>query len=112
MFRTYEVFHFWSNAYYYRMFKKLIDSLIPTGIMKLLVEKYFTKKFKFVKLEEGPKVLGVDDLLFGFKIWFGSCIISTLTFAVERLKKSLKKPRKIKFSKVVPINTKKKRIKH
>lgn len=102
MFTTYEVFLFWSYSYYFRMFKKLIDNLIPTGIMKYLIENYFTKKLKFVKFEEGPKVLSVEDLLFGFKIWFGSCLISTFAFMAERRKGFVNKPRKMKFIKVSP----------
>ncbi|CAG9798468.1 unnamed protein product [Chironomus riparius] len=98
-----EVFMFWSHSYYFRMYKMLIDSLIPTGIMKYLVDTYYTKKLQFEKFDEGPKVLSVDDLLFGFKIWLGCCLISVLSFVAEILYQIILKPRKIEFYKVHPI---------
>lgn len=104
LYTTTEVFQFWSHSFYFRMFKILIDNLIPTGIMVHLVENNFTRAWKFEKPEEGPKVLEVDDLLFGFNIWFGCCIISTFSFVTE-LGFNLLKPKKskrIKFMKIHP----------
>ena len=101
-----DVFVFLSRAYYFRMFKILVDDLIATGVMKHLVENYYTRKYKFEKVEEGPKVLSINDLLFGFNIWLGCCLISLLAFVAERITrfiKPIKKPSKIKFSKIFPI---------
>lgn len=86
------------------MFKILIDNLIPTGIMNHLVEIHYTKSWKFQKPEVGPSTLKVNDLLFGFNIWFGFCLISTLAFVAELGLKLLKSrtSKRIKFIKIHP----------
>ncbi|CAG9800605.1 unnamed protein product [Chironomus riparius] len=68
LYTTYDVFLFIDNSFYFQMFKKVINDLIPTGIMNHLIEYNYTKKIKFDKIEKEPQVLNVDDLLFGFKI--------------------------------------------
>jgi hypothetical protein len=85
LYTTYEVFMFHNFAFYYRMFKNVIDNLIPTGIMNYLIENHYTRKWKFEKLEDEPKVLSLDDLVFGFNIWLGSCLISLIMFFAELL---------------------------
>ena len=102
-----EVFMFWSHSYYFRMYKILVDSLIPTGIMKYLVDTYYTKKLQFETFEEGPRVLSVDDLLFGFNIWLGCCLFSFLTYLAEKLFQFISQPRKVQFYKVHPIEIQK-----
>ena len=98
-----DAFYFYGAAYYTRMFMKIIDNLIPTGVMNYLIEEHYTRKWKFVKDEKGPKILTVNDLAFGFNIWLGSCFISILGFVVERFIKFMKKPVKVKYAKVHPV---------
>lgn len=104
LFTSQDVFYFYGASYYTRMFIKILDNLIPTGVLKYLIEEHYTKKWKFAKVEKGPKILAVDDLAFGFNIWLGSCLVSTLGFIVEIFIKFMRKPTKIKYAKVRPIN--------
>jgi hypothetical protein len=107
LYTNHEVFAFWNHIFYFRMFKILIDNLIATGVMKHLVEKYYTKKWKFEKFVESRKVFSVQDLAFGFHIWLWCCLMSFLGFLAELIYKRLnsprKKPKPIKFAKVHPI---------
>ena len=104
LFTTQEVFVFRNQDFYYPMFKNLINRLIPSGIIKYLIENFHTKKIKFVKDGDEPKVLSLDDLMFGFNIWLGCCVISLLTFIIEQTVKYRKKkrPMKFKFAKIHP----------
>jgi len=86
------------------MFIKIIDDLIPTGIMKHLIEEYYTKKLKFAKVGKEPQVLTLDDLAFGFNIWLGFCLLSIVGHVAEHLVRFVTKPKKQKFAKVLPIN--------
>ncbi|CAG9812359.1 unnamed protein product [Chironomus riparius] len=99
-----DVFYFYGAAYTTRMLLKIIDNLIPTGVMKFLIEEYYTRKWKFAKDEKGPKILTVDDLAFGFNIWLGSCCISIVGFIIEFIIKFIRKPVKVKYAKVYPVN--------
>ena len=83
MYTIFEVFLFYDHTYYFRMMKNAIDSLIPNGIMKYLIENYYLKTSKLPQIEMEPKVLSLDDLLFGFKIWLGCCLISFFGLMVE-----------------------------
>jgi len=104
LYTTYEVFMFHNFAFYFRMLKNVIDNLIPTGIMNHLIETHYTRKWKFEKFEDGPKVLSLDDLIFGFNIWLGCCLISFISFILEQVLRIFKKqPRVIKFAKVHPL---------
>jgi hypothetical protein len=85
------------------MLKNIVENLIPTGIMKYLVENFYTKKRRFETPVAGPKVLTLDDLLFGFKIWFGSFLLALLAFFGENFTRLKKRNRKIKFAKVHPL---------
>ena len=104
LYTTYEAFFFWKGAYYLRMHNNVINSLIPTGIMSYLVEKHYTRKWKFEKIQKEPKVLSLDDLLFGFNIWIGCCLISCLALIAEKVRKSIKKPKVVKFLKTHPAD--------
>jgi hypothetical protein len=101
---THEVFLFRHYSFYFNMMKNVIEDLIPTGIMKYLVENFYTKKFRFEKVQAaGPAVLTFDDLLFGFKIWVGSFLLALLAFFAENFARLKKKKRKMKFDKVHPL---------
>ncbi|CAG9810205.1 unnamed protein product [Chironomus riparius] len=104
LFTSQDVFYFYGAAYYTRMLVKVIESLIPTGIMNHLIEKYYTKKWKFPKIEKEPKVLTLDDLAFGFNIWLGCCLLSLVGHVAEHFVRFVRKPKKLKFAKVHPIN--------
>lgn len=105
LFTTYDSFLFIDNSFYYQMLKKVINDLIPTGIMNHLIENHYTKKINFAKVENQPQVLNVDELLFGFKIWLASCLTSVIAFIGESLMMCFKsKYRTLKFAKVHPSN--------
>ena len=101
--KTFDAFFFIGPVFYFRMFNKIIDDLIPTGVMNHLIENFYTKKFrKNDKDETEPKVLNYDDLSFGFNIWFGFCLISLVGFIAEHIYKLLR-TKKVKFAKVHPV---------
>ena len=88
---SHEVFGFKQDAFYYSMFRKVINNLIDTGVMKYLSENYYSAKPKFLKVRVGPKVLRVGDLSFGFNIWLGFCILSFIAFIFEQIYKNAPK---------------------
>jgi hypothetical protein len=100
---TFEVFLFRNYSFYFNMLKNIIDNLIPTGIMKYLVENFYTKKHRFETPAAGPQVLTFNDLLFGFKIWIGSFLLALLAFLGENFERLKKRNRKIKLLKVHPL---------
>jgi hypothetical protein len=103
LYASHDAFVFWNFAYHFRMLHNVINNLIPTGIMKQLVEIYFTKKLVYSKFEDYTKVLSVDDLLFGFKIWLGSCLISFVALVGEKIHSWYKAPKKVRFEKIRPL---------
>lgn len=106
LYTTSDAFLFLDNSFYFRMLKNIIDNLIPSGVMDYLIENNYVKKFEIQKLEEDPKVLSLDDLLFGFKIWFGSCLISFFAFCAEKFVKLRKKFDESKTDASIDSNTK------
>lgn len=96
----YEAFIFRGYSFFYRMFRKVINDLIPTGIMSHLVNNFYTKSWIFKEIRDERKVLSVSDLLFGFKIWIVCCIASAVTFGVEQRSRFVKKPKKVRFAKI------------
>lgn len=102
LFTSYDVFLFHCNSFYFRMMNKIVNNLIPTGIMNHLVEKYYTQQWKWTKVEKDPKVLNVDDLSFGFNIWLACCLLSFLAFIAEFIVKFIK-VRLGKLQKVHPV---------
>lgn len=100
--KTYDAFIFIGHTFYYRMFNKIIDDLIPTGVMNYLIEKNYTKKFRKIDIDKTePKVFSFDDLSFGFNIWLVFCLISFFGFIAEHIYKLIE-TRKLKFAKVHP----------
>lgn len=90
LYTSHEAFVFAQLAFYFRMFKKIVDKLIDTGIMKHYSENYYTKKVRLETLKSAPKVLCVNDLTFGFNIWLGFCCLSTIVFVAEIMAKRIK----------------------
>lgn len=82
-----------TNAFYFEMIEKTVDSLIDTGILSYLIEKDIGKKLKFGQAESEPKVLNMDDLSFGFNIWLGCCVFSAICFVIELVGWPIKKCR-------------------
>jgi len=104
LYTTYDAFLFIDNSFYFQMFKKIINDLIPTGIINHLIENHYIKKIIFLKIKKDPQVLSVDDLLFGFKIWLGSCLISFIAFIIENLLKCRKTTQTpLKYAKIYPL---------
>lgn len=73
------------NSFYFEMIEKTVHSLIDTGVMNYLIENHIGRKLTFRKPENEPKVLSINDLLFGFNIWLGFCVLSVICFFVEYL---------------------------
>ena len=97
---------FFGHSFYFRMFDNSIKRLISSGVMRHLVKIHYNRKWKFEKNNKHPKVLNVDDLLFGFKIWQGCCLTALFAFVSEkvfRFFRPIKKLRKVKYEKVVPL---------
>jgi hypothetical protein len=103
LYTTYEVFQFWDYSFSFDMLSNIVNNLIPTGIMKHLIELHYTKKWKFDEEASEPKVFSIDDLLFGFKIWIGCCLTSLASFVLELASIYLKKSQKPVFIKVYPL---------
>jgi len=101
-----DAFCFFGAAFYTRMLMKIVDNLIPTGIMNYLIEVHYTRKWKFAKVGKAPQVLTLDDLAFGFNIWLGCCLLSLFGHVAEHLVRFVTKPKKLKFAKVHPIDDK------
>jgi hypothetical protein len=101
---SHDFFAFFGASFHFRMFKKLIDRLIDTGVMKYLSDNYYSKPRTFDPIEESPQVLSLDDMIFGFNIWLGACGISLAAFFGEIIHRIFtKKPaKKIKFVKIHP----------
>lgn len=104
LWRTYDAFIFDGGAFYARILDKIINDLVPTGVMNYLIENYYTKRWKLEKIEKEPKVLSMDDLAFGFNIWLVFCVVTVVAFLGEILHKYTRKYKKITFAKIHPEN--------
>jgi len=104
LFTNQDAFCFYGAAYYTRMLMKVIDNLIPTGIMNYWIEQQYTQKWKFAKVGKAPQVLKMDDLAFGFNIWLGCCLLTLVGHVAEHLVRFVTKPKKVKYAKVHPID--------
>ncbi|KAG5683283.1 hypothetical protein PVAND_012572 [Polypedilum vanderplanki] len=97
------------NNFYSHEFYKLLSKLMPSGIPYHFTKMHKEIYFKLVneKEEKEPKVLTLDDLDFGFFIWFPFIGISIIVFILEliifKLTKKKKRFRKMKFAKVHPM---------
>ncbi|KAG5683284.1 hypothetical protein PVAND_012573 [Polypedilum vanderplanki] len=97
------------NNFYSHEFYKLLSKLMPSGIPYHFTKMHKEIYFKLVneKEEKEPKVLSLDDLDFGFFIWFPFIGISIIVFILEliifKLTNKKKSLRKMKFTKVHPM---------
>ncbi|CAG9801205.1 unnamed protein product [Chironomus riparius] len=80
-----DAFVFMDNAFYFRMYNKIINDFIPTGIMNHLITNFYIRKFDYEKIIEDPKVLNLADLAFGFNIWLCACLVSVFGFIAEHV---------------------------
>ncbi|KAL7051757.1 hypothetical protein ACKWTF_004600 [Chironomus riparius] len=105
VFSFHDAFFFVDSCFYFRMFDRIIDDLIPTGIMNHLIENYYTKPWGYDQPEVEPKILTVEDLAFGFNIWLLFCLISFIGFIAEHIAVFVLKPIR-SYAPVHPINPK------
>lgn len=101
------------TSFYTRILKTTIDRLFNTGILNYLIYTYVFESKILNPSPSIPQILNVNDLLFGFNIWFGFCGISFILFVVELildirfLRKSIvlcfKPYKKIKRAKIYPL---------
>jgi len=104
LFTSQDAFCFFGTTFYTRMLMNVIDDLIPTRVMNHLIEKYYTRRWKFATVGKEPQILTLDDLAFEFNIWLGFCLLSLVGHAAEHLVRFVTNPKKLKFAKVHPIN--------
>lgn len=99
-----EAFIFQQYTFYKEMFRNVIDSLIPTGIMDYLVDRFYIQKWKSETYQRIPKVLEVHDLFYSFVILFVMNLLSFLILALERLivPENVLVNKKLKFAKISP----------
>ncbi|CAG9806656.1 unnamed protein product [Chironomus riparius] len=97
---SHQVFIFLQQSFSFRMLYKTVNCLIDTGIMKYLTDNHLMRK-KLTKIVEHAKVLSMKDLLFGFNIWLGFCVISFGAFMLEKL--CCQKTKRSKFAKIHPM---------
>ncbi|CAG9801201.1 unnamed protein product [Chironomus riparius] len=83
IFTFYDLFIFYGTSFYFRMYDKVIDNLIPTGIMNHLIENHYSRELKYEEIKGKPQMLTLEELAFGFNIWFGFCVISIISFIAE-----------------------------
>ena len=95
---SFDAFLFIGSTFYFKMLNKIINGLIPTGIMNHLIEECCSTKWKFEKVQKIPKVLKFYDLGFVFNFWLGSCLVSIFAFVAEHVVKFLEKNHEIKPS--------------
>jgi hypothetical protein len=86
-------YFFYRNNYMFHLTNRAVGALIPAGIMQNLNEYHFwfTEGKPEAEEDEGPSVLSVTDLSFGFVIWLAACGISTFIFAIEWSKPRIKR---------------------
>lgn len=69
---------------YFAIGSKVLNSLISFGIPQYLYRYLLDFDLRPVPEQESePKVFSIDDLSFGFTIWFFACVISSMTLLLE-----------------------------
>jgi hypothetical protein len=72
---------FFTNPYYF-FIKDVAEKLITTGLIQN-ADGNDQKYRKLDKIEKEPQVFSIESLDFGFVLWFGACLASTIVFFVE-----------------------------
>ncbi|CAG9812356.1 unnamed protein product [Chironomus riparius] len=83
LFTSFDAFLFHCNSFYFRMINKIINNLIPTGLLNYLINNHYIKSPVVKTNENKPKVLSINDLNVGFNIWLLCCLLSFFTFIAE-----------------------------
>jgi hypothetical protein len=75
------------NSFLYKKLNQILEKLIPMGIPQYLVKYHEANMFgTFIASGlNGPTVLTVEDLTYGFVLWLGACGVSTVAFLMENL---------------------------
>jgi hypothetical protein len=77
-------FLFLRNHFMFHLTDRVTRDLIPTGILQRSRDYHFWfREGKDRSEEEGPQVLRVTDLSFGFVLWLVACSVSTAVFIFE-----------------------------
>lgn len=107
----------WHSSFYFRILKQGVDRLTDAGIMKYLIDTYIYERRELLQPASEPQVLYVEDLMFGFNIWIGFCIVCGVVFFIEillgirwlrkRILSIFKKYKKVKYAKTKPLSNKK-----
>ncbi|KAG5670801.1 hypothetical protein PVAND_001039 [Polypedilum vanderplanki] len=90
------------------MFENIEDTiqwLIPSGIIKQSEDFYYWVLYgkNHFEIDDGPKILTMSDLSYGFNIWLITCLATIFEFFIEILVHRIKSRKQIKVeqSKVV-----------
>jgi hypothetical protein len=75
------------NSFIYDTISQIMHKLVPAGIPQYLIKYHEFNMFKvFVPVTlSSLRVLGLQDLEYGFVLWLGACGISTFGFLLENL---------------------------
>jgi hypothetical protein len=97
------------NHFMFEHVAKVTDRLLEAGILNNWYDWHNKMLYGMWKIdfENGPKVLTVESLSFGFVLWLGACGVSFAAFVGEILWKFMtnrKKMVKVKNAKVQPVN--------
>jgi hypothetical protein len=80
------------NSFIFDLFDEVVQRLTTTGVLQWMCKYY--KEYFFPLYEaspQGPEVLTVQGLMFGFVVWLIAVAISFLIFMIEMFNKTVKK---------------------
>lgn len=103
LYNSHQAFVTEKQAFYTRMMRKTVNRLIDAGIIKFILSKYHKINTKPLEDDDGPKILSLNDLAFGFNIWLGFCALSIVALILEKVFELVNTPRRIKFAKIHPL---------
>lgn len=97
-----------ANNFFFDVINKATQQLKPAGIIDRIIEQCYPFK-RTLLAEKNWKVLKLNDLIFGFVIWMGWCMVCTGVFFGECVFKNLRGKRivkkkivKLKYAKIHP----------
>jgi hypothetical protein len=75
------------DTHFYTLIDDVIKWTIPAGIPQFWAEYHdwynFYRNHNYFIEDTGPKIFTFENLSFGFTIWLGACVISTIGFLTE-----------------------------